>query len=191
MDGLGVGGVEALALEDGEDLAPHAEQAPRGGGQVVADGGVEEGQVVAGDVGVHVVLGVVVHVPVEEGDERVQGKGAAAEAEVGGVGAQADVLGAVAEEEEEAGVEGPQADEDGDEPLARRQRRGGDGAVAGEEGAGPKRRGAAEVRLVGRVALLLPGGRPAQVAGGVTADGGEDGLADGVPKARHVDESGG
>ena len=88
-----VAGIAALAPQDGEHVRPRPPQAARGGRQVGGDGPPQLAQVVERHAGVHVVLDVVVHVPVEEAGHRSQQDRAAAPAEVRHVRAQPGVLG--------------------------------------------------------------------------------------------------
>ena len=70
-------------------ISRHDPSSVRGFGHVVADHPVQPGEVVAWHAGVHVVLGVPVHAPVQEFRYRVEGVAAHAQAEVGHVVAQA------------------------------------------------------------------------------------------------------
>lgn len=82
-------------MDDLADVAPGFDDAVWTVGHLVLDEPVEAGKVVAGDTGVDVMFGVVVHVPIKELEEGIDIDGAAAEAKVLDVVGKADVLTAV------------------------------------------------------------------------------------------------
>ena len=135
-----------MGFLDGGNLFPGGDDTLRAGREVVADEPVELGEFVAGDGGVHVVFGVEVHVPIEEADDRVEGEGAATEAEVGDVVLEADVLGVVADEEKPVAVEHGERCEDREEPELEGERDDEDQGVADEECSRPVDGRAAFVR---------------------------------------------
>ena len=128
-----VAGLCPLAPEDGDDLPPVGDQAAAAGRKVVGHRLVQAFEPVAGHRGVHVVLDVVVHVPVEKAHEGAEQDGAGAEAEIGHLVAQADVLGGVAEKEEPAAVEGAQGDQDDGLPVAAVERYRRQGRVSAQQ----------------------------------------------------------
>ena len=79
--------------------------------EVAFDGRVQLAEPVARHAGVHVVFDVVIHVPVEEAEERIQDDRAGAEPKVWHVVLQADVLGVVAQKQQPAAVERGQRNE--------------------------------------------------------------------------------
>ena len=77
-----IGRIGLLALEDHGDLFPCGIEAARTWGHIGLDEAMQPGKMVTGDGGVHVVLGVIVHVPIEELDDGVEVDGAAAQAKI-------------------------------------------------------------------------------------------------------------
>ena len=61
---------------------------------------VKFAEIVAWHGGIHVVLNVVVHLPIEESKDWIEREGAATEAEITDIVLEADMLGVVAKEEE-------------------------------------------------------------------------------------------
>lgn len=64
-------GIDVLFGLDGRDFFPDGPQTSRARRQVVFNQGVELLEVVAGDSGIHVMLRVVVHLPIEEAGKGV------------------------------------------------------------------------------------------------------------------------
>ena len=105
-------------------------------------------KVVAWNRRVHVMLGVVVHVPVEKLNHRVDRERPAAEPEIRHVVLQSYVLGVIAEEEEPASVEREKACQNRYEPPAEHQRNHRNSDVPSEEHARPVHNGTSHVRIV-------------------------------------------
>ena len=99
-----VAGLDFLAAHDTDDNPPRLVQAVGGVGQFVLDGVVEALEFVAGDAGVHVVLDVVVHVPIQKLHDGIEVDGAGAQAVVFDFVLEPDVLGVVAQKEQHAAI---------------------------------------------------------------------------------------
>ena len=84
--------VRLLFFQNGVDLAPDAGKALGCGREIVPDHLVKFAKVVAGNGGIHVVLNVVVHLPIEKPNHGVECEGAAAEAEVADIVLEADII---------------------------------------------------------------------------------------------------
>ena len=93
-----------MFFQNGVDLAPNANKAIGRWREVMLDHFVKFAEIVAGHGGIHVVLDVVVHLPIEKPNHRVECEGAAAEAEIADIVLEADMLGVVAEEEQPTAV---------------------------------------------------------------------------------------
>src|SRR5579859_2706948 len=137
LDDVLIFGVELLLLQDGQDLFPGVEQADRGGRQVRLDGGMELTQPVAGDRGVHMVLDVVVHVPVQKADNGIDDEGAGAQAKVGDIILETGVLGVIAEVLEQAAIKRGQGEYDDELPQSKIERHSQDEQVAEQDEARP------------------------------------------------------
>lgn len=87
-------------------------------------------EMITGNGGIHVVLGVVVHMPVEKLQERVHGERPAAETEIGGFVHQTDMLGSIAGEEKRTPEEMPPAENHGNHPPSAVKADQRDGSVA-------------------------------------------------------------
>ena len=94
-----VGRVRLLFFQNGIDLAPDTDEPIGRGREFMADHFVKLAEIVAGHRGIHVVLDVVVHLPIEKSNHRVECECAAAEAEIADIVLEADMLGVVAQEE--------------------------------------------------------------------------------------------
>ena len=70
-----VGGILLLAALDRKDLRPGGQQATRARRQVVADKPVQFSEAVAGHCRIHMVLNVVVHMPIQKSQQRVEDDG--------------------------------------------------------------------------------------------------------------------
>lgn len=99
-----VGRIRFLFFQNGIDLAPDTDEPVGRGREFMADHFVKLAEIVAGHGGIHVVLDVVVHLPIEKPNHRVECEGAAAEAEVADIVLEADMLGVVAQEEQPTAV---------------------------------------------------------------------------------------
>jgi len=84
--------VRLLFFQNGVDLAPDADKASGRGRELVLDHFMKFAEVVAGHGGIHVVLDVVVHLPIEKPNHRVEREGAATEAEVADIVLEADII---------------------------------------------------------------------------------------------------
>ena len=79
---------------------------------------MQASQIIAWNGRIHVVLGVVIHLPVEKTHNRVQGEGAAAQAEILHEILEPDMLGVVAEKKKPSAVKRGEGDQDRDDPLS-------------------------------------------------------------------------
>jgi hypothetical protein len=84
-----------------------------------------------------VVLGVVVHLPVEKAEKGMEQEGAAAKAEVGDIILHADVLGIITQEKKPAAISGRRADEDGHDPVTGGEGDKQDGGMTCQEAVRP------------------------------------------------------
>ena len=98
---------------------------------------VEFSEVIARNGCVHVVFDMVVHLPVKEADDRMNGEGAAAEAEVINIVLEASMLCVVTEEKEPLSDAAGRAAENGDDPLSGSKRRHQDQGMPGKRDARP------------------------------------------------------
>ena len=98
-------GVGILDFEDRCDFFPGRAEPAGTRRELVRNRTMQEAEIVAGNRGVHMMLGVVVHVPVQKLNNRVYGERPTAEPEIRHVVLQTDVLRVVAEKEEPASVE--------------------------------------------------------------------------------------
>jgi len=129
-----VGWVGGLLFQDIVDFEPGCGQSVWAWREIVLDEAMQSAQVVAGDADIHVVLRVIVHMPVQETDYRIQRKCAGIEPKVGDIVLETDMLGVVTEEEEPAAVKRRQRDKNWEKPKLGAQRGDYDGRLANQDG---------------------------------------------------------
>lgn len=98
---------------------------------------MQSGEAVARHGGIHMMLGVIIHIPVKKAEKRVKDDRAAAEAEISHLVLKAAVLEIVANKAEPAGIEGGERDGERQEPPAHGYRNDHDGSMASEQETGP------------------------------------------------------
>ena len=116
--------------------------------EVGFNGPVEFSEIVARHGSVHMVLNVIVHLPIHEPHDRVEGKSATAEAEVVDVILETDVLRTVAEQEKPLAVEWREGDQDRREPPLEIKGNKDDESVADEQGPCPDDRCVPGLRII-------------------------------------------
>ena len=138
------------------NLPPGGHQPSGARRQVRLDETMEFAQFVARDGGVHMVFSVVIHLPIKEPDNRVQGKSPAGAAEIRDVVLQSNMLGVVAKEEEPATIEGRKRNQYRDQPVPGVDRNRDDQPVTDEQDPRPADRPTAIHRGCRRKQCGLP-----------------------------------
>lgn len=149
-------GIVFLHLMNSCDFSPRFEQSMRAFGQVRFYHLMKSAQSVTGNRRIHVMFDVEVHVPVEKLDDRIGGKGAAAESRVSGVILESNVLGVVAKKEKPRAVKGGQGKHDGDHPPTVESADSDDRHMASQNKTSPAGRGTAGARIGWGKQRLLP-----------------------------------
>ena len=140
---------------DGGNLPPGGDQSVRARGKVMFNEAVQPAKAITGNRGIHVMLGVIIHVPVEKFRQRIQGERPAAEPEIRDVILQADMLRVVAKEEEPSSIKRREGADHGQEPEMGVKGKGDDQSMTGQQGAGPAD-GSPPLRAVLRKERQLP-----------------------------------
>ena len=94
-----IGAVDLLLSQDFGDLLPDGDNSMGTRRQIMFDRLVQAAEMVAGHRGVHMVLGMKIHMPIEEADQRIKRERPAAKTEIGDLILEADMLRLVAEKE--------------------------------------------------------------------------------------------
>ena len=115
------------------DLFPSGVEAMWRGRQILANQRMQLRQPIAGNGSIHVMFCVVMHVPVEKAEQRIQGDGATAEAKVRHIILQAGMLTVIAEVVQPSSIEGREGRDDRQHPPMHCDRHQNDGRMTGEQ----------------------------------------------------------